>query len=102
MKIRENGRNHDVEVLALSWVDGKRQHYVVPYKGYNGIIVIESDQCEVTNPEISEKFIFQISDYGNDMFLHWAVYQDNLIYGMIDHEKGAMEEFYKRINQSNK
>lgn len=85
------------KVYSISWnSNGFRSYFVIPDK-YPGVIVMDEIETEIIDPTIDEKFILRKNDYGGDMFLHWALDKDNLVYGLIEHDPEAISEFKKRI-----
>jgi hypothetical protein len=88
-----------VEVYAIYWVDGMRSHLVIPYEGYNGLIIVRENKCEVVDPSING-FILKKGDYGRDILIHWAAEKDGLIYSLAD---GAapdeIAELHRRIRE---
>lgn len=100
MKIKEFGRNKDVAVLAMYWAEyrGKNQrlYMVVPYAGYEGLITVSEDECELTDPSIDGYRLTKAYSNGAVMgdLIVLAVIQDHgLLDRMIDHEPEAIAEF---------
>lgn len=100
MKIKENIRNYSVDVYGIYWVDGIRHHLIVPYNGYNGLIVVTEDNCEITDSTVNN-FIIKKGDYGRDILIHKIVERTGLIYRLIDHDPEAMVEFKSALRASN-
>lgn len=98
MKIREKSREYSVEVYGLYWVDGVRYHLIIPYNGYNGLIVVNDNKCEVTDSSI-DNFIIKKGDYGRDILVNSVLERSGLIYRLVDHDPEAMIEFKRLLEE---
>ena len=94
--IKEIGRDKPVKVWMLYWEDNKRFHMVVPYEGYEGLIILSHDQVEIIDPSVND-FTLKKDDYGGEVLIHNLVNNGDLIYKMIDHDAEAMKEFERRL-----
>lgn len=97
MKIREFGRESEVAVVAMYWEKGLRKnrriYMVVPYDGYEGLITVGEDDCELTDPSI-DGFRLAKSASNEDIIVLAIILDNDLLDRMIDHEPAAMAEFY--------
>lgn len=69
---------------------------VIPYDGYEGLIVLDENQVDVLDPSI-DNFIMRKDDYDGEILIHKATVENNLIYELIDHDAEAMKEFKRRL-----
>ncbi len=103
MRIREKGRENDVEVYALYWAEyrGKRQRYylVIPYEGYEGLSAVPESESELIDPNLEATFVLRKGDYGGDLIIHSAANEDDLVYGLLDHDPEAMRIFLDRLSK---
>ncbi len=53
MIIRENHREFDRFVYAFYSVKGERLYLIVPYEGYNGLIVVSEKKCTLIDNNIN-------------------------------------------------
>lgn len=98
MKIKENSRDLSVDVIAIYWVNGIRHVLVIPYDGYEGLIVVTEEKCEVVDYNI-DGFILRMGTLG-DILVHALASKDDLLDDMINHKPGANEEFLRRLRNS--
>ena len=86
-------------VYAIYWVDGMRSHLVIPYEGYDGLLIVRENKCEVVDPTING-FILRKSSSDDDILVHWAAEKDDLLDKLID---GAgpedIAELHRRIRE---
>ena len=93
MKIRVLSRDNEVDVLAVYWAEyqGKREmHFlIVPYDGYEGVIVALESECEITDASL-DGFILKKVASGRDILVLGIVLEDDLLDRMIEHDPVAM------------
>lgn len=99
MKIRELTKEYAVDVYAIYWAEGMRSHLVVPYDGYDGLLVVRENKCEIVDPSLNG-FILRKSGDGRDMLVHWAAEKDDLLDRLIDPpDSDAIVELYRRLRE---
>lgn len=98
MLILEKGRTTPVEVYGLYWCGGERVFWVVPYDGYEGLVTVSEKNCELIDARFSASFLLRKNDANEDFLLHWALDEDDLIYGVLEHDPAAMQEFVRRLS----
>ncbi|KZL18582.1 hypothetical protein PsAD2_02589 [Pseudovibrio axinellae] len=103
MRIKEAGRAVDVEVYGIYWAEyqGKlqRMHFVVPYEGYEGFVAVPEVECVVTQPQLNSNFQVIKNSEGQDLILHEALIEGDLLDELIEHEPRAMQTFKKRLTK---
>ena len=97
MLILERGRQVPVEVYGLYWCDGERVFWVIPYKGYEGLITVSEKDCELIDARLGNAFVLRKNDADEDLLLHWALDKDDLIYDVLEHDPVAMQDFIRRL-----
>lgn len=97
MRVLEKGRGEPVEVYGIYWLDGERVYWVIPYEGYEGLKTLRERDSTVIDPQLSDLFVLRKNDAGEDLFLHWAADEDDLIYALIENDPSAMLEFKRRL-----
>lgn len=91
-----------LDVYAFYWVDGRRSHLVIPYEGFEGLIVVSENKCDVVDPSV-DGFILKKSYSGYDMFVNWAAEQGNLLDRLIDPPAPeAVSELLRRIAENSR
>lgn len=99
MLILEKGRDTPVEVYGLYWCDGERVFWVVPYKGYEGLVTVAEKDCELIDARLSDSFVLRKNDADEDFLLHCALDENDLIYDVLEHDPVAMQEFMRRLSE---
>lgn len=99
MLVLEKGRQVPAEVYGLYWCDGERVFWVIPYKGYEGLITISEKDCELIDARLWDSFVLRKNDADDDLLLHWALDKDDLIYDVLEHDPIAMKEFMRRLSE---
>lgn len=98
MLVLEKGREVPVEVYGLYWSDGGRVFWVIPYKGYEGLVTVAEKDCELIDARLSGSFVLRKNDADEDLLLHWALDKEDLIYDVLEHDPAAMQEFMRRLS----
>ncbi len=100
MFVKEKSREFSTRVLAMYWVDGERYHLVIPYEGYNGLVVITEKECEITDNRIDDMIIIRLSQ-GRDVLINTIIDNNDIYAEMVDHQPDAMAQFLTLCKESN-
>lgn len=99
MKIRVLSSDNEVDVLAVYWAEyqGKREmHFlIVPYDGYEGVIVALESECEITDSSLDGFSLTKGASEG-DMLVLGIVLDNNLLDRMIEHDPVAMAMYREK------
>ncbi|WP_342651540.1 hypothetical protein [Pseudomonas sp. REB1044] len=95
MIVREIGRENPVQVFGIYWVGNERFYWVIPYKGYSGLMALSDREVVMIDSSLSSEFILCKDGDGSDMILHWAA--EDLIEELVGGDPLAMVEFLRRI-----
>jgi hypothetical protein len=98
MKIRTRDQGNDVEVYAVYWYDNLRHYLVIPYTGYEGFDAYTENNSDLLDPSI-DNFVVRKNSDGQDMLLHKAASQDDLLDELIEHDQDAMKTFLERLRE---
>lgn len=101
MKIidKDDGLERVLEVYAIYWVDGMRSHLVIPYEGYEGLLVVRENKCDVVDASI-DGFVLRKSSGEQDILVHWAAEKEDLLDRLIDPpDAEAVAELLRRVRE---
>ncbi|CVI62453.1 MULTISPECIES: hypothetical protein [Agrobacterium] len=102
MIIKETDRflktEEEHEVYVIYWVDGVRHYYIIP-KGFDGFSARrDRDNISVVDNRISKGFRLIRSSSGNDMLLHEALLEGDLLDRLLEpQDPEAVQEFKKKL-----
>ena len=100
MRVKQNDDNFDVEVYGVYWVNNVLYVYVIPEPDYGGFAALREGEFTITNPYIDNFKFCQSSAGGGrfDLFIHKCALDDDILYGLVDHDPEAMAEFHRRLS----
>ena len=98
MKVKSRSGVNELEVYGYYVSRQIRMFFVIPYVGYEGVVVVTEMEYEIINPCL-DGYILRKNDVGNDLILIKEADKDDLIYGLIEHDSNAMEKFLHRLSK---